>query len=573
MDMNKICKICRKDFVWQDADLECFKKFGFEPLDQCSDCLHRQRLCFRNERVFYHRKCDAMGENIISIYHPDSPYKVYKADYFWSDRWDAHDYGQDFDFNRPFFEQFAELKLKVPRLAIHNIKAENSDYCNSSAGNKNSYMIFGGDYNESSMFGILCDKNKYCVDLDYCYRDELLYYCSDTANCYGDHYLFNSKVSSNCYFCEELSGCSECILSFNLRNKKFYIENKPYSEEEYFTRKKELINGSHKKYQELFTRFLNLRKNIPKKYAHIVNCQDCTGDYLVDSKNCTLCFDVNRSEDCRDVIYGSQIKDCFSCGLVGLGSELCYQTQSTAGTYHCLFCFLVVDNADLYYCDLCTNCHDCFGCVGMNHGEYCILNKQYSKEEYEEMLPRIVEHMKKGRAHSASAQDERGSGSASPSESELINKEWGQFFPAKMSCFGYNETTANLYFPLSKEEALQRGFNWRDEVEVNNIKQTYVIPDNVVDIGESILQEVLECSACGKNFRLTKTEFEWYKKQNVPMPRACMFCRLDQRASMRNPRKLWMRKCMKCGVDLQSSYSSDRTEKIYCEKCYLEMVY
>jgi len=27
--------------------------------------------------------------------------------------------------------------------------------------------------------------------------------------------------------------------------------------------------------------------------------------------------------------------------------------------------------------------------------KYCILNKQYSKEEYEELVPKIIEHMQK----------------------------------------------------------------------------------------------------------------------------------------------------------------------------------
>jgi len=32
--------------------------------------------------------------------------------------------------------------------------------------------------------------------------------------------------------------------------------------------------------------------------------------------------------------------------------------------------------------------------------------------------------------------------------------EWGEFFPASLSPFGYNETVAQEYFPLSREEVL-----------------------------------------------------------------------------------------------------------------------
>ena len=83
----------------------------------------------------------------------------------------------------------------------------------------------------------------------------------------------------------------------------------------------------------------------------------------------------------------------------------------------------------MVYCISCFGSHDCFGCVGLRNKSYCILNTQYTKEEYEELVPRIIIHMMK-------------------------NGEWGEFFPSSMSPFGYNETVATEYFPREKEEAL-----------------------------------------------------------------------------------------------------------------------
>lgn len=548
MNLNFICKDCGQESIWEDIDLENFKKFGVEPSDICAICHHKTHLCYRNERVLYRRKCDATGENIISIYHPDSPYKVYKPDYFWSDKWNSKDFAQGFDFNRPFFEQFAELKLKVPRLAIHNVKAENSDFCNTSAGNKDSYMIFGGDYNEGCMFGILCDKNRYCLDIDYGYNCEVVYYCSDLANCYDCQYVFNSSVCHNCYFCEECSGCSECILCFNLKNKSYCIENKQYSKEEYMELKSGLITGRFRDMQALFGRFLKERIKPVKKYAHIVACQDCSGEYIVNSKNCTKCFDVSMSEDCREIIYGAEIKDCFLCDMMGIGSELCYNDTSIFNSHHACFSFWVISSSDVYYSDFCLNSHDLFGCVGINHGEFCILNKQYSEKDYREMKQKIIEHMKK-------------------------TGEWGQPLPKELSCFGYNETTAGIYWPMSKEEAIKRGFNWRDEVVPKHVSQTYGVSDFIGEVKDDILDAVLDCDMCGNNYRILTQELKWYRRHNVPVPHICVNCRLKARASMRNPRILWPRECMKCGVSLQSSYAPERLEKIYCEKCYLEEVY
>jgi len=81
-------------------------------------------LSFRNERTYYQRSCDLTGKMVISLFHPESPHVVYNQDDWWSDKWDALSYGRDFDFSRPFFDQFHELKLAVPRPAIANWKSE-----------------------------------------------------------------------------------------------------------------------------------------------------------------------------------------------------------------------------------------------------------------------------------------------------------------------------------------------------------------------------------------------------------------------------------------------------------------
>jgi hypothetical protein len=41
-------------------------------------------------------------------------------------------------------------------------------------------------------------------------------------------------------------------------------------------------------------------------------------------------------------------------------------------------------------------------------------------------------------------------------ERMMQDGEWGEFFPATMSPFGYNETVANEYYPLSKSEATEK---------------------------------------------------------------------------------------------------------------------
>lgn len=95
---------------------------------------------FRNERKLYRRKCDATGENIISVYSPDKPYKVYKQDFWRSDNWDAMKYGKAFDFDRIFTEQFLTLMLEVPRIANLIKTSQNCEYNVIMGNSKDCYM-------------------------------------------------------------------------------------------------------------------------------------------------------------------------------------------------------------------------------------------------------------------------------------------------------------------------------------------------------------------------------------------------------------------------------------------------
>jgi hypothetical protein len=99
------------------------------------------------------------------------------------------------------------------------------------------------------------------------------------------------------------------------------------------------------------------------------------------------------------------------------------------------------------------------------------------------------------------------------------------------------------------------------------------LPDRITDVPDDILNYVISCEKTGKPFRLTPQELAFYRKKGLPVPRRYPKQRLMDLASLQNPRKLWSRVCDKCGKAIQTSYSPDRPEKIYCESCYLKEVY
>lgn len=153
--------------------------------------------------------------------------------------------------------------------------------------------------------------------------------------------------------------------------------------------------------------------------------------------------------------------------------------------------------------------------------------------------------------------------------------EWGVFFPAHLSPFGYNETVAQDYYPLTKQEALNQGFNWYDEPESTqqHLGVHYAIPENIKDVLDDITKQILTCEATGKPYKIIPQELEFYRKMQLPIPRKCPDQRHKERLALRNPRKLFTRNCSKCRTEMQTTYSPERPETVYCESCYLEHVY
>jgi len=164
---------------------------------------------------------------------------------------------------------------------------------------------------------------------------------------------------------------------------------------------------------------------------------------------------------------------------------------------------------------------------------------------------------------------------------------FGQYFPATLAPFSYNESLSQDFFPLEKDEALERGFKWEEKVTGTYGKETIKkgeAPNTIDNIDENILKEILVCEDCGKNYRLVQAELDFYKRMHLPIPHKDFECRHRDRMSKRNGRELWPRSCMcdnknhidhsgnVCKENFETTYSPDRPEVIYCEKCYQQEV-
>jgi Zn ribbon nucleic-acid-binding protein len=557
---NRTCKQCGNIFPITDKDIEFYtkvsptfggKKYQIPPPTLCPECRQQRRLAWHNERKLYKRKCDATGKDIISIYSPDKSHTIYHQDYWWSDKWDPMKYGREFDIEKSFFIQYAELFLRFPKQWLIAKDCENSDFVNFVWKVQNSYLISAASFDEDCYYWNRVTKSKNCVDTFLVKESENCYSCIDVSNSYNCKYSEKLNHCRDCEFCNNCEWCSECMLSMNLRNKKYYILNQEYSKEEYQKKKEELKKLSN---SELLKIQNELFKDIPRREWYRINCGNSYGNAIRNAKDATYVFDGDMLERVKYSAFVDDVSDSYDVNYGYGETRLQYESLWTGEkSYAVLFSInLWPDISHMIYCDTCTGCHDCFGCTWLQNKSYCILNKQYTKKQYEELVPRIIEKM-------------------------IPDGEWWEFFPASMSPFGYNETVANEYFPLDKEEVKKQNFNWSDYEapfpKVEKVIPASKLPDTIESIPDDILNWAIECEESWKPFRIIKQELEFYRKHNISIPRRHPDVRHMDRMKMRNPRKLFERKCDKCNKEMITTYAPERPERVYCEDCYNQEIH
>ncbi len=554
--MNKQCNLCKKDFTIRPEDEVFYSQVSVPAPKLCPDCRAMRRLSFRNERTLYKRPCDLCKKDVISIYAPGTPFPVYCHPCWWSDAWDPKSYATDYDPSVPFIDQVGELRSRVPRVALLVVNSVRSDYTNSAGDNKDCYLIFASDGNEDSLYSRLIMKCKQVMDCSFVYDSELCYECVDTRQCFKCMYSEQCQSSSDLLFCFNMRDSQNCIFCTNGRHMTYSIFNQKCTKEEYEAKKAEILS-SYENIETAKKQYAELKAGLVVKYATQTKSHNTTGDYMYNCHDGVRLFDVSNAKNSSYMADSEDPIDCHDCNNVYYKPELCYQLVGVLQSSKSICSTFIFYCNELEYCDSCYNLSSSMGCIAIRKGEYMILNKEYTKEEYEHLKQEVVASMK-------------------------ADGTYGEFFPQRMSPFGYNEALAKEYFPMNKEEALAKDFRWQEQATGTFGKETIAekdMPNSIEQVADSALSDIFACIECGKNFRLTQAELAFYRRMGLPIPHKDFDCRHRARVEKRNPRKLYHGSCMcevashqheggHCTNAFETTYAPGRPEVVYCESCY-----
>jgi hypothetical protein len=106
-------------------------------------------------------------------------------------------------------------------------------------------------------------------------------------------------------------------------------------------------------------------------------------------------------------VAGRGAKECYDIAGAGLKSSLLYETTSSINSQRTFFSYRIYNSQDVQYSRECSDCDHIFACVGLRSKKYCIFNKQYSKDEYNELVPKIIKHAKEVPYSSSRGQEYR----------------------------------------------------------------------------------------------------------------------------------------------------------------------
>ena len=555
---ERTCQLTGEKWFMDEIEIVWYRHFNVPPSKYSPQT--RMKLLYGYVAIFdvWYNRHALTGKPTISNVHPATGIRVL-PDQEWFGT-DFTEKGMDMDLSQPFFHQYYTLSRAVPRAAGNHYVLPVRSTAFISFGDEDSHFVLASqskrctscvnayDAEDSAEVARMRTGNLCCNVI----HSDRLHHCSfvrESFDCMDSSFLFDCR------------NCSFCFGATNKRNRKYLWWNEQLSKEEWERRRAgvDLASWEVRKEYEEFFRVLVTNAVWPENFN--LGGKNAFGEYLHDCHDIRDAYYVESagSYNLDHVAYGvgeTPSHDVYG-GFAIMGSSDCYQCLGMDNSSQIKFALSVNANGfNCEYCDSCFNCEHCFGCVGLRHKKFCILNKQYTEEEYWKTLDELKCIM-------------------------LDRGEYGDLPPAKFSTQVCETSGLGVVYGAGKEEC--QLFGAADirpsdegaegpEIDPSLIRPISEIPDRIVpeDI-ETVSKKTWWDEHMGRRFAYLKPELELYQRLNIAPPRARPTRRIVDLYQQMNMPIFEERACASCGkgvaVAKNAAYPS---RKIYCKSCYLQ---
>lgn len=597
---TSICKYCNVKFPITDLEINLLDKHWFKYPEHCSLCNFKLLNSLLNDKHLYHRKDTRNSNNIISIHSDGYLWDVYEVkDY---KKLILDDIALDYwvDISDDIYWDFLKLYNIFPRPSrLIYPSLENWEYSSHAWWAKNIYLSYA----------VFID----CEDIYYSFR--VVWLCKNIFNSFtiwtssnvlssreilDSHNIFYSNNvlnSSNILFCESIENSKECIFSCNQINSKYKIFNKQYSKDEYLKIKADIYLRINKKneFNFLLEKYFEfLENNLIIETSKLNKSEKVSWDTIYSSYNCINWFSVIWT---RDSVNVSAIWTDANDSMKNIINSIeawnnCENSVSSWSfwwnLYNIFYSFSIIENSkNIHYSIDIDSCEECIFCIWLKSKKYCILNKQYSKEDYFIKKQEIIQKLKS-------------------------ENKWWDPLPFVLTWFPYNDTLAYDYFSINKliksnlEEIIinnkstwvvklfndnfladwELDLGWKEKIQIKwRTKNKEInIPENsktiksedlpsILDTNDDILKKVIICEETKRPYRIIKQELDFLKSKNLPLPSIHNELRIDKLVTSRPFWQLFIWTCDKCNSKVLSVYKERPKFKLYCNLCYKNFMY
>jgi len=292
-----------------------------------------------------------------------------------------------------FFDELQRLINSQPKPPTKILFSEETEYGDQLMHCKNVRYGFDSAKCTNSIYIYDSFINDKCNDCDYAVESQLCYESVDpfkAYNCDFVDYCANIRDSSYCHWCWNSNDLFGCVY---LQNKSFCIFNRQLTEKEYREKVKEYRKWPPEKVLAVVE---ELKKQFPlTQTIGAYNENTEYGNYMHYNKNCYLCFDAAHDENCAYIYDSFDCTNSMDMTYTTAQVDISYEVISSSKTFNSNYIFWSSNCLDSSYIFNSSDIKDSVGCVGLNHKQYCILNRQFSKAEYEKLSQEILAELRK----------------------------------------------------------------------------------------------------------------------------------------------------------------------------------